>query len=125
MRTILLSAKNVILNSHFVIKRKINLKNFETFETLHSIIINKGRNKMNFDGIFDDYNYIMYERLKLEELERERANFIMTKRMLTQHEKNQDKKDNEFMYSVVVGMKKFLESPFKKAEYNYEVQKVN
>ena len=68
---------------------------------------------MNFNGIFDDYNYIMHERLKLEELERERANFIMTKRMLTQHEKNQDKKDNEFMYSVVVGMQKFLESPFK------------
>ena len=79
---------------------------------------------MNFNGIFDDYNYIMHERLKLEELERERANFIMTKRMLTQHEKNQDKKDNEFMYSVVVGMQKFLESPFKKAEYRYEVEKI-
>ena len=79
---------------------------------------------MNFDGIFDDYNYIMHERLKLEELERERASFIMTKRVLTQYEKNQDKKDNEFMYSVVVGMQKFFESPFKKAEYRYEVEKI-
>jgi len=81
---------------------------------------------MNFTGIFDDYNYTtrMYERLRLDEIERERANFIMTKRMLTQHEKNQDKKDNEFIYSVVVGMQKFLESPFKKAEYSYEVEKI-